>query len=190
MAIHEFTLNGLKLRTGDLICTVDGDPSAGKGWFWRLVGWLLPGKVDHVVVYVGPGGRCIEAGAKLQVIAFDVPGPRWDAQVMEPDRNILDEMYGVAYPTARRGLSLEREIDVRQAVAAYCEAAVGKPYNIIFPAPQTEKAFYCSQLAYKAYQPHGIDLSVHGPDEDLPMDWAVVYPQHVWDSCRHKRARR
>jgi len=33
---------------------------------------------------------------------------------------------------------------------------VGKPYNLNFFDPETAKAFYCSQLAYKAYQSVGL----------------------------------
>jgi len=37
------------------------------------------GDVDHVVIYVGPGGRCVEAGAKGKVITFDIIDNAWNA---------------------------------------------------------------------------------------------------------------
>ncbi len=70
--IYSYEMNGLKLQTGDLICTTDGGGENIEGQFWRLIGKLIPGDVDHIVVYVGPGGRCVEAGAKGKVITFEV----------------------------------------------------------------------------------------------------------------------
>jgi len=56
------------VQTGDIICTTDGGGEIFAGQFWRLVGKLIPGEVDHIAVYVGPQGRCVEAGAKGRVI--------------------------------------------------------------------------------------------------------------------------
>lgn len=66
--VYKYTINGLKLRTGDLICTTDGGGELFVGEFWRLVGKLIPGDVDHIVIYIGPGGRCVESGATGRVI--------------------------------------------------------------------------------------------------------------------------
>ena len=72
--IHTYQIEGITLQTGDVICTMNGKPDILPGEFWRLVGRLVPGDVDHVAIYLGPDGRCIEAGTR-GVITFDVP--RW-----------------------------------------------------------------------------------------------------------------
>ncbi len=107
--VHSYEINGIPLETGDLICTVDGDPSADMiGQFWWIVGKLVPGDVDHIVIYTGPGGRCVEAGAKARVIAFDVPGGKW---VIRPDtpeavytdrEDILEYLHKAARDTPER----------------------------------------------------------------------------------------
>src|SRR5512138_301493 len=157
--IHTFQVEGLTIQTGDILCTMNGKPDILPGEFWRLVGRLVPGDVDHVVMYVGPGGRCVEAGSR-GVITFDLPGPAWDTERMAPQRgHLFDTLYGVASPLDGLSLSGDEEAGMRSAVAAYALAQVGKPYNLNFLDAETERAFYCSQLAYKAYQQVGIDLN-------------------------------
>ena len=70
--VFSYQINGLIVQTGDLICTTDGGDVDIKGQFWRLIGKLIPGEVDHIVIFVGPGGRCVEAGARGKVITFEV----------------------------------------------------------------------------------------------------------------------
>ena len=62
--IHTYQIEGLTLQTGDVICTMNGKPDILPGQFWWLVGKLVPGDVDHVAIYLGPDGRCVEAGAR------------------------------------------------------------------------------------------------------------------------------
>ena len=62
--IYTYQIEGLTLQTGDVICTMNGRPDILPGQFWWLVGKLVPGDVDHVAVYLGPDGRCAEAGAR------------------------------------------------------------------------------------------------------------------------------
>jgi hypothetical protein len=101
--IHSFTLTGLSLQTGDILCTMNGKPDILPGEFWRLVGRLVPGEVDHVALYLGPGGLCAEAGAK-GVVLFKIPGDTWDTEAMAIQRGLLfDELFGAAYPLEGRG---------------------------------------------------------------------------------------
>ena len=76
---------------------------------------------------------------------------------------------------------------MRTAVASYALAQVGKPYNLNFLNPETEDSFYCSQLAYKAYQSIGIDLNTGLAMEQLPGTNQIVYPQEIWDGFSHKQ---
>ena len=78
--IYEFHFNGLPVKTGDVICTANGKPDILPGEFWRLIGRLLPGEVDHIVIYLGPQGRCAESGS-LGVITFEMPGMRWQSEM-------------------------------------------------------------------------------------------------------------
>lgn len=189
--VHAFEINGLPVRTGDLICTTDGGGKGLAGLFWRIVGKIIPGKVDHIAVYVGPEGRCSEAGAK-GVITFDMKGDAWDPMEMKDRRGLLDTLYGIAYPLADKNFSTERENEIREGVARYCleQAAVEKPYNINFFDPKTEKAFYCSQLAYKAYMQFGIDLNSGKGAPPIPGTSAIVFPQEIWSGCVNRRPRK
>ena len=185
--IHTYQINGLALQTGDIICTMNGKPDILPGEFWRLVGRLVPGDVDHVAIYLGPDGRCAEAGAR-GVITFNVPHGNWDTERMARQRGLLfDTFYGIVSPLDTLGVPEEEEITLRKAVVNYILAQVGKPYNLNFLNPETEDAFYCSQLAYKAYQSIGIDLNTGLAMEQLPGTNQIIYPQEIWDGFSHRQ---
>ncbi len=78
---------------------------------------------------------------------------------------------------------------MRSQVAAYCLAQVSKPYNLNFLNAETDEAFYCSQLAYKAYQQIGIGLNTGLAMEQLPGTNAIVYPQEIWSGFNHRAAK-
>lgn len=188
--IHEYTLNGLPLKTGDIICTTDIMLDIEAGEFWRLLGRLLPGDVDHVAVYVGPGGRCVESGGR-GVVTFDLKGDTWGPRKMIKHRGrFYDQFYGIAYPLAERGFSAEQEQHIRTSVAQYClaQAEAKKLYNLNFLDAETEEAFYCSQLAYKAYLEHGINLNTGKGVPNLPGTSGIVFPQEIWSACQNQRS--
>lgn len=192
MTVHTYQIDGLTVRTGDLICTntTEGESVFG-GLFGRFFGTLIPGEVDHIAVYVGPGGRCVEAGAKYRVITFNIKDNTWDSSKMIEERGpILDNLYGVAYPLAGLSLSSEKEAGIRKRVAMYCirQAEAKKFYNAMFLNSMTEDAFYCSQLAYKAYLKEGIDLNTGKGMENYPGMESIIFPQEIWNGCRHQRA--
>jgi hypothetical protein len=185
--IYTYQIEGITLQTCDVICTMNGKPDILPGEFWRLVGRLVPGDVDHVAIYLGPEGRCIEAGAR-GVITFDVPRGHWDTERMAPQRgHLFDSFYGVAFPLDVHGLAEEEEHEMRKTVAAYCLAQVGKPYNLNFLNAEMEESFYCSQLAYKAYQQIGIDLNTGLAIEQIPGTNAIIYPQEIWRGFSHRQ---
>jgi cell wall-associated NlpC family hydrolase len=187
-SVHSYQIEDLELRTGDIICTMNGKPDILPGEFWLLVGRLVPGDVDHVAIYVGPKGRCVESGSR-GVITFEAHNQAWDTEFMARERGLLfDTFYGISYPLASMQLSLEREREMRATVASYCLAQVGKPYNLNFLNAETEKSFYCSQLAYKAYKQVGIDLNTGLAMEQLPGTNAIIYPQEVWSGVPHRLA--
>ena len=188
--IYTYQIEGIALQTGDIICTMNGKPDILPGEFWRIVGRLVPGDVDHVAIYLGPNGRCVEAGAH-GVIKFTVFDRQWNTERMARRRGLLfDTFYGVASPLDGLGVSEEEEHALRKAVAAYCLAQLGKPYNLNFLNAETEDAFYCSQLAYKAYQQIGIDLNTGLAMEQLPGTNAIIYPQEIWDGFSHREVKR
>ena len=184
--VYSFEINGLPVRTGDLICTVDGGGPIIPGELWRLIGKLIPGDVDHVVIYIGPEGKCVEAGAK-GVISFETHSSVWNAASMLEQRLMVDQLYGVAYAAQGRGLPPEQEDTIRDKVAAFCLAQIGKPYNIDFLDSSTEDSFYCSQLAYKAYLKCGIDLNTRKGVPEIPGTGSIIFPQEIWESCVHAR---
>ncbi len=189
MMIYTYVINELRVQTGDVICTTDGELGIIPGDFWRLLGRMLPGEVGHVAVYVGPEGRCVEAAGR-GVVTFEVQANTWMAERMTKKRgHFIDILYGVAYPLRGRGLSKEAEANIRRSVADYCldQAAANKPYNLNFFDPDTERAFYCSQLAYRAYIAHGINLNTDQGVPNIPGTSSIVFPQEIWSGCQHQR---
>ena len=189
--VYTYEINGISIKTGDLICTVDGNPSFLIGQFWWIIGKLIPGDVDHIVIYVGPGDRCVEAGAKGKVITFNVQGKKWDPQLMFEQRYIMDNLYGIADPIAGRDFTPDQENQIRLSAVKYClqQAKEEKPYNLNFIDSDTEKAFYCSQLAYKAYKPHNINLNTNRSIPNIPFTDSIVFPQEIWAECNKKQIR-
>ena len=142
--IHTYQIHGLPLQTGDIICTMNGKPNILPGEFWRLVGRLVPGDVDHVAMYLGPEGRCIESGA-LGVVTFEVHNGFWEPEHTMPEHGLLvDTFYGAAYPLEGRGLSREMEEQIREDVAAFSLAQIGKPYNLNFLKSDTDETYMYS----------------------------------------------
>ena len=67
--IPSYKIDGLEIQTGDILCMAfDGDVPVNPGDYWRILGLLIPGEVDHVAVYVGPEGQCVEANVKGLII--------------------------------------------------------------------------------------------------------------------------
>lgn len=188
--IYTYQINGMPIQTGDIICTMNGKPNILPGEFWRMVGRLVPGDVDHVVIYLGPDGRCAEAGAR-GVITFNVMNGEWNTERMARQRGMLfDTFYGIVSPLDVLGYSDEDEISMRTTIAQYVLAQVGKPYNLNFFNPETEEAFYCSQLIYKAYQTIGIDMNTGLAMEQLPGTNQIIYPQEIWEGFSHRQSQR
>lgn len=188
--VHTYQIEGIALQTGDIICTMNGKPDILPGEFWRFIGRLVPGDVDHVAVYLGPDGRCVEAGAR-GVITFEVPDGRWNTERMALQRGLLfDTFYGVVSPLDGLQVSGEEEHELRSQIASFCLAQVGKPYNLNFLKPDAEDAFYCSQLAYKAYQQIGFDLNTGLAMEQLPGTNTIIYPQEIWNGFSRRAAKR
>jgi cell wall-associated NlpC family hydrolase len=185
--IYSYELHGMYLQTGDIICSSDGAERMLFNQAYRALGMLVPGPVDHVAVYVGPGPRCVESGP-FGVISFDIHDQGWEADLMWSQRKIADTFYGVAYPLAGRGLSAEEETRIRLEAAAYClrQAEARKPYNFNFFNSETEEAFYCSQLIYKAYQQHGIDLNTNQGVPQFRFINSVIFPWELWNACKRQ----
>ena len=180
--VHSYVINGVTLQTGDIICTTNGDDAFLSGEIWKLVGKLLPGDVDHIAVYVGPNGRCVEAGPKKKVVTFNVQNNRWDSKAMGDERNFYDTFYGVSKPIDRKKYPANEEVKIRLDIANYClaQAKAEKPYNMNFLDSENEETFYCSQLAYKAYQRHGINLNTGIGIPLLAGTERIIVPQEIW----------
>lgn len=185
MRIDEYRLGDFNLRTGDLICTADGEGGSVIGKFWWYVGKLIPGEVDHIAIYTGPGGRCVEAGARGVVVDFELKNNVWDASAMTTERGpLIDVLKGVVSPLSKLALAPDAEVRKRRSVADYCLRQRGKPYNLNFLNSSTEKAFYCSQLAYKAYRRIGIDLNTNRGVACIPGTEPIVFPEEIWKTWR------
>ena len=186
--IYAYEINNVKLQTGDVICTHDGGAPVLEGQFWRFVGKLIPGDVDHVAVYLGPEGRCIEAGPR-GVNLYEVKNRIWDSVALRDQRGpVVDTFYGVACPVEGKGLSEIEKAEIRESVAQYCVAQEGKPYNLNFLNSRTEDAFYCSQLVYLAYLRNGINVNTDQGVPNVPGTRSIIFPQELWSGCVKKRA--
>jgi hypothetical protein len=188
--VYSYTINELPVQTGDLICTSDAGGALQAGQFWRLIGKLIPGEIEHIAIYVGPGDRCVEVGARGHVVAYELGGHTWNAHGMIDQRGlVVDSFYGIAYPLEGRGLPEQKIEEIRKSVAEYClhQAETRKPYNLNFLDSKTEEAFYCSQLAYKAYLRHDIDLNTGLEIPAVPGTGSVIFPQEIWNCCAHRK---
>ncbi len=184
--IYHYKINGIPVQSGDIICTTDGKPDLLPGEFWRMIGRLLPGDVDHIVIYTGPDGRFVEAGGR-GVSSFEMPGGLWASERLLRERaTLVDTFYGVVSPLKILKPSTAEERRMREEIVDYCLAQIGKPYNLNFLDPEREDAFYCSQLAYKAYQRHGISLNTGRGMPDLLGSEKIIFPQEIWDGFYHR----
>ena len=174
--IYEYTINGRRLKSGDIISTKDGNNSIYSLGF-TLLGHLIPGKVDHTVIYTGPDGLCVESGMR-GVISFQA-AKRWNSKKMFKDRGLIDTFYAASSVFAGRGLSPANEQFARKFVRTYVLGSVGKPYNFNFLDPDNESCVYCSQLAYLAYKKVDIDLNVGSLGIPIPGIDRIVFPQDI-----------
>lgn len=182
--MHTHQFYGVIAKTGDILFTRDGEPGSLFGEIWKLLGNILPGDLDHAALFLGPGIRFVESAAK-GVVVVEMEGDEWDGTRYGTERLLIDELVGVGDPTAGRGISPEREIEIRENVVAYClhQARRQKPYNLRFFDPESDGAFYCSQLVYKAYQAKGIALHEHVGDEAESLLAPIVLPKDLWNAC-------
>ena len=186
--IHSYHIDGLIVQTGDILCTAQGGGGSLLANLLYLVNGFAPGEVKHVIVYVGPGGRCVEAGPG-GVLAFEIGGHTWVAERMREQRaQLMGRLYGAAYPLHDLGCSAREERAIRADIAAYClaQAALRKPYNVNLLNPHTDRAFYCSQLAYRAYLRHGIDLNSEQGVPHIKCIEPVIFPQEIWSGFSHQ----
>jgi hypothetical protein len=183
-----YELHGVMLKRGDLICTRDGNQHALFSKAYEVLGLIIPGPIDHIAIYVGPGPRFIEAGP-FGVIDYELPGNTWDSAALFKRRMIADTIYGIADPIRGRGFSPAMEQAIRYEVALFCntQAAERKPYNVNFFDSANQHAFYCSQLAYAAYHRHGINLNTGAGIPELPGIGSIIFPTEIWNACHQVR---
>jgi hypothetical protein len=182
--IFEESLEGRPVRSGDIIATVDGGEGSFSGALFKLLGVMIPGKPDHIVLYLGPDGICIEAGPK-DVNLFRFFDGKWDAHRMERQRGIVDKLYGVGSLVPKTAAGTFAEDAARRTVRAFLLEQAGKPYNWDFLDPDQEEAYYCSQLAYAAYWCVGVNLNVSAEGSLHPKFLnRIVTPGEVWNSVR------
>jgi len=174
--VYEFSINGKKLKTGDIISTKDGTNSIYSIGY-HMLGALIPGEVDHSVLYVGPSGLCVEAGLH-GVISFVAHG-EWNSESMLAERGLLDTFVAASSVLSGRSLSDDQEHAIRAFVRAYALGCVGKPYNLDFLHPDNERAMYCSQLVYLAYKHAGINLNKGFSNVVVKWCDQIIFPQEV-----------
>jgi len=183
-----YEMDGLPIRTGDILCMRDGGRRGVLERLWTAIGALIPGEVDHCALYVGPEGRFVEADAH-GVTVLTMPGTHWDARVLVRQRLFVDTLVGVAYPLQGKGLPAPEEARIRDSVAAYClaQAAADKPFNFnLFNATNPNRT-YCSQLIAEAYRSQGIELTRRQPVAGLRIFRRAIFPEALWAGSPHRR---
>lgn len=186
--IYQHSFHGVIARSGDILFTRDGIPDSLFGEIWRVLGQAMQSEFNHCALYLGPGVRFIESAAK-GVVLVEMQGDEWNAAPYAEQRLLVDELIGIGDPLAGRGMTPKQERGIRERAIAYCLEQVDehKPYNLDVFNPETDGAFYCSQLIYKAYQAQDILLHQHrGADAENVLA-PIVFPQDVWEACREKR---
>ena len=89
--IHSYEISGLSVQTGDILCMAfDGEDVVNPGDYWRILGLLIPGEVDHVAVYVGSGGLCVEVSAR-GVYTFNLEDNQWAPEKMFKHRGVFKD---------------------------------------------------------------------------------------------------
>ena len=180
--VFEETLEGLTVRTGDIIGTVDGNASL-YGLLFKIIGEIVPGRPDHIAIYLGPDGICVEA-APRGVNLFRFFGGRWDTKRMQGQRDVVDSLYGVGSLLQGRFPNPKQEEDARETVRSFVLDQIGKRYNMNFLDVDSEEDFYCSQLAYAAYKRVGLDMNVAAAGSLHPKFLnRIVTPEEVWNAC-------
>ena len=175
------TIEGLAIHTGDLLCTTDGNKESSEGAFWWIVGKLIPGPVDHIVICVdAKERRFVEAGPN-GVISFQVQGEKWESEKMKSARGFIDRMYGAVNPFEAYDIPSEQKIIQREQVANFCTDQLGKPYNLNFLDSEQHDSFYCSQLAYAAFSQIGINLNQGLSIPAIYKSERIVYPTEIWE---------
>ena len=177
--VYEYTINGKTLKSGDIISTKDGNNSIFSLGF-TLLGHLIPGKVDHTVIYAGPDGLCVESGMR-GVITFE-SGPQWNSDATFKQRGLIDTFYAASSVFGKGDFSPEDEYMMRIFIRAYALGSVGKPYNFNFFNPDIESSVYCSQLAYLAYRKIGINLNTGTSIIPIPGVDRIVFPEEVLEN--------
>lgn len=189
-ALYDHVIDGLPLRTGDILCLRNGTDGSIYGRIWQGIGKLVPGEIDHCVIYLGPGGRFVEANV-YGVTVLEMPGITWDARALVRQRILLDTLIGVAYPLAGRDLLATEEDRVRASVADWClaQSAEDRPFNFnLLDASNPERA-YCSQLIAEAYRREGIDLDSNIGVPKASIFRKAVFPEEIWNASVHRRVR-
>jgi hypothetical protein len=119
--VYTYQIEGIALQTGDIICTMNGKPDILPGEFWRLVGRLVPGDVDHVAIYLG---RTDDVGPVSDQVHFD---GEWNTERMARRRGhlfvILRCYIGCAGVSQKKSMKCGR-------LLPNIAWQVGKPYNL------------------------------------------------------------
>ena len=185
---HVDEMDGLPIRTGDILCMRDGGRRGVYARLWMAFGALIPGEIDHCALYVGPNGRFVEADIH-GVTVLTMPGNHWDSHSLVRKRLFIDTLVGVAYPLQGRGLARHEETRIRGEIAKYCltQAIARKPFNFnFFDATKPNRA-YCSQLIADAYRSQGIELNSKPAVPRLGIFRRAVFPETLWAGSPHRR---
>jgi len=187
--IHRYRIQGVPVLTGDILCTRDGDSKGLIGAFWKALGSVVPGEIDHCALYLGPGTRFIEADAR-GVSVLSMPGQRWDAEALFHRRLFVDTFVGVAYPLHGLRIPQRQQGRVRLSIANYCLAqhAAGKAFNFNLLDATNPRRTYCSQLIIEAYRSQGIHLDGRRETRRTSILRHAVLPDALWRGSPHRVA--
>src|SRR4029079_5856877 len=100
--IYSHTFDGVTAKTGDILFTRDGEPGSVFGAIWKVLGYVLPGDLDHTALYVGPGIRFIESAAR-GVVVVTMEGESWQGRQYGKERLLVDHLVCISDTSASSG---------------------------------------------------------------------------------------
>lgn len=168
-----------QMKRGDMILT---QPMKKEWRDGNMVCVLTKGAFHHALIVVdGPPPIFIEA--------IGITGSKDDTTINQVRYSTWFESFSgyeairLIRPTA--GLPADQASQAVAKAIAYATAQIGKPYDYSFTDRDGQRAFYCSELVYKAYS-EGAGLKNFLPDKSPQRDQMIIALHDLLDSLKPK----
>lgn len=168
-----------QMKRGDMILT---QPMKKEWRDGNMVCILTQGDYHHALIVIdGPPPVLIEA--------IGITGSKDDPTINQVRYTSWYEAFSgyeairLVRPTA--GLPADKASQAIEKAVAYAVAQIGKPYDYSFTDRDGQRAFYCSELVYKAYS-EGAKLQGFLPDKSPKRDQMIIALHDLLDGLKPK----